>query len=80
MQFKYFRSPSGDVYAYDIDDETQIPYMNQAVDSTWVDITDSWPPETIPTLAPVEVKPTIEDLHEQLLKLQEQIKDLSNAK
>jgi hypothetical protein len=47
MEFKYFRNTKGKVYAYDISDPTQIPYMQKAIDETWIDVTDSWPPKEV---------------------------------
>ena len=48
MKFKYFKSPGGEVYAFDIDDPTQLPYMEVAIVDKWEDVTDSWPPADWP--------------------------------
>jgi hypothetical protein len=50
MIFKYFKNTKGEVYAYDISDPTQIPYMQKTIDDSWVDVTDSWPPKDVPPI------------------------------
>jgi len=77
MNFKYFKNSNDEVYAFDIDDETQLPYMQAKIDEGYKDITALWtPPEPIVV---EEVKPTLESLQAQLLIIQEQITSLTNG-
>lgn len=47
---RYFRDPDGQVYAYDEQDETQHPYMLEAVKAGWADISETWtPPQPVIT-------------------------------
>ena len=77
MNFKYFKNPANEVYAYDIDDETQLPYMQEAIDYGWEDITDSWPPAPTPTR--VNIQPTVQELKDKLALLQKQLEDISTV-
>jgi hypothetical protein len=77
MNFKYFKNSNEEVYAFDIDDETQLPYMQARINEGFIDITDSWtPPEPVVF---EKAKPTLESLQAQLLTLQEQITSLTNG-
>lgn len=50
---KYYKDQNtNEVFGFDENDETQLPYMQQKVDAGCVDITGSWPPPT-PTEEPV---------------------------
>jgi len=41
---KYFKDIKADlVYGYDETDPTQVPYIDQAIENKWEDITGSWP-------------------------------------
>ena len=45
MSHLFFKHPSnGEVYAYDQEDETQLPYIQKAEEENWENITGSWPP------------------------------------
>lgn len=39
------------VYGYDETDPSQAPYIQQAINNGWVDITGNWPLPILPTLA-----------------------------
>jgi hypothetical protein len=41
---QYFKDIKGDVYGYDETVESQLPYIQKAIDAGWTDITGSWPP------------------------------------
>lgn len=46
---KYYKNEvSNEVFGYDELDETQLPYMQKAIDAGYTDITDSWPPILLP--------------------------------
>jgi hypothetical protein len=45
MSYLFFKNPSsGEVHAYDQEDETQLPYIQKAQDENWEDMTGNWPP------------------------------------
>lgn len=46
---KYFRKPDGSVSGFDETDETQLSYMQAAIDEGSVDVSDVWPPIHAPT-------------------------------
>jgi hypothetical protein len=72
MTFKYYKSNNDEVYAYDISDPTQLPYMQQAIDQNWEDVTGSWPPPPVePSVQ--STAPTIEELQVQLQSIQQQL-------
>ena len=37
------------VYGYDEMEESQLPYIQQAIENGWEDITGSWPPPDVPS-------------------------------
>jgi hypothetical protein len=77
MNFKYFKDINDKIFAFDIDDETQLPYMQIKIDEGCEDITDTWvPPQPVIAEQP---KPTIESLQAQLISIQEQINLLTNG-
>jgi len=43
---RYFKSHSGQTFAYDENMQDQIPYMLKAIDSGWEEITGEWPPSS----------------------------------
>lgn len=50
---KYYKNEvSNEVFGYDELDETQLPYMQKAIDAGYTDITDSWPPAPLPPPVP----------------------------
>lgn len=74
---KYFKDlTSGEVFAYDENDETQIPFMQAKIEAGLTDITESWTPPEFVILEPV--KPSIQDLQAQLALIQAQIALLLN--
>lgn len=52
---RYFQNPEGQVHAYDEQDETQHPYMLEAVKAGWPDITETWQPPVPPPLTAEQV-------------------------
>lgn len=50
---KYFKNEqTEEVFGYYETDETQLPYIEAAVNAAWVDVTNSWPPPpATPTIA-----------------------------
>ena len=45
MSYIFLKNPSsGEVHAYDQEDETQLPYIQKAQDENWEDMTGRWPP------------------------------------
>jgi hypothetical protein len=41
---RYFKDTKGDVYGYDETVESQLPYIQKAIDEGWKEITGAWPP------------------------------------
>ena len=48
MQYRYYKNPDGAIHAYDLDDPTQKPYLQIAIDEKWEDVTGTWPPADWP--------------------------------
>jgi hypothetical protein len=49
---KYYKNEStGEVFGFDETDETQLPYMQKAIDDGYVNITGSYPPPPSPPTA-----------------------------
>jgi len=73
----YFRNTrTGEVYAYDETDPTQIPYMDaRLAEEDHEDISNSWPPAPVEYTPP---EPNLNDLHAQLAVLQSQLAALAN--
>ena len=64
---KYYKNETtGEVFGYDETDETQLPFMQVAIDKGYTDVTDSWPP------APVLVTPTSVTMRQARLALFQQ--------
>jgi hypothetical protein len=76
MNFKYYKDAKGEVFAYDIDDETQLPYMQEKIDQGCTDITDTWTPQ--PPTVFEDPKPTKEELLAQIKELTEKINALGS--
>lgn len=75
---KYFKNQvTEEVFGYDETDETQLPYMQVAIDANYLDITGNYPPPPPPYVEPP--KPTLTDLQNQLAILQAQIQELANS-
>jgi len=64
---KYYKNETtSEVFGYDETDETQLPFMQVAIDKGYTDVTDSWPP------APVPVTPTSVTMRQARLALFQQ--------
>ena len=70
---EYFKSSTGEVYAYD--PETQQELIDEAIANGWENVTGSWPPPQIQP-APEKLKPTVSELQAQLAAIQEQLNEL----
>jgi len=45
MSYLYFKNPStGNVHAYDQEEENALPYIQKAQEENWEDMTGNWPP------------------------------------
>lgn len=51
---QYFKDIKGDVYGYDETVESQLPYIQKAIDAGWKEITGEWPPSE--TLAQTQTR------------------------
>jgi len=78
MNFKYFKNEqSGEIFAFDIDDETQLPFMQAKVDEGLTDFTTSWtPPPEPPSIFEMPL-PSKDQLIAELQALTAKIEALS---
>jgi hypothetical protein len=56
---RYFKDPANQVYGYDQDVASQLPYIQKAVDAGWVEITGSWPPGETQQHAQIRLSPSV---------------------
>jgi hypothetical protein len=56
---RYFKDPANQVYGYDQDVASQLPYIQKAVDAGWVEITGSWPPGETQQQAQTRLSPSV---------------------
>ena len=49
MSMVYYKDPqTGVVFGYDNSEESQLPYIQAAIDAGWEDVTANWPPTPTP--------------------------------
>jgi len=56
---RYFRNPENQVYGYDQNIPSQLPYIQKAIDAKWQEVTGSWPPGETQQQAQNRLSPSV---------------------
>ena len=56
---RYFKNPANQVYGYDQNIPSQLPYIQKAIDAKWQEVTGSWPPGETQQQAQTRLSPSV---------------------
>jgi hypothetical protein len=56
---RYFKDPTNQVYGYNQNVPSQLPYIQQAIDAKWQEVTGSWPPAETQQQAQDRLSPSV---------------------